>query len=212
MRTELEIWLRQATRHLSKDSAARVRNEILEHFDLTRESALSGGATAEEADRFALTALGDARTANCQYRQVLLTAAEARMLGDAKWECRAFCSRFWLKWSLLAIPVGMLLTAAGLFLVGATAVARVLLVGGIGMSFFFAVPFLPVYSPSRGRIFRRVKWVVIVGMLLLVFGQDALRWSWLLISCLWPMAWMEWTRVSIRRKLPVAQWPKSLYL
>jgi hypothetical protein len=210
--TELEIWLQRATRHLSKDSAGRVRREILEHFELTRESALGGGATAEEAGRFALAALGDANTANCQYRQVLLTSAEARMLGDARWECRAFCSRHWLKWSLLAIPVGMLLAAAVLFIVGATATARVLLVGGIGMSFFFATPFLPVYSPAGGRIFRRVKWVVMSGVLLLVFGRDALQWCWLLIACLWPVAWMEWTRVSIRRKLPVAQWPKSLYL
>jgi hypothetical protein len=212
MMTELEIWLRQATRHLSKDSTARVRCEILEHFELTRESALGGGATPEEASRFALAALGDAKAANGQYRHVLLTSAEARMLGDAKWETRAFCSRYWLKWSLLAIPVGMLLTAAALFLVGSNPVARVLLAGGIGLGFFFAAPFLPVYNRSRGRIFRSVKWVVMVGMLLLVFGADAIQWSWLLILCLWPMAWMEWTRVSIRRKLPVAQWPKSLYL
>ena len=36
--------------------------------------------------------------------------------------------------------------------------------------------------------------------------------SWLLISCLWLVARIEWTRVSIRRKLPVAEWPKQLYL
>jgi len=52
---------------------------------------------------------------------------------------------------------------------------------------------------------------VLAGTLLLAFGPDALKWSWL-TSCLWPLAWIEWTRISIRRKLPVAQWPKQLYL
>jgi hypothetical protein len=57
-----------------------------------------------------------------------------------------------------------------------------------------------------------VKCAVLVGMLLLAFGPDAFKWSWLLISCFWPFAWIEWTRMSLRRKLPVAQWPKHLYL
>ncbi len=161
---------------------------------------------------FAVTALGDAQSANCQYRNVLLTSAEARMLRDAKWEGQAVCSRPWLKWLLLAIPAAALFTATALFLAGAIAVARVLLIGGIGMGILFTALFLPVYTPSRGRVFRYVKWVVLIGMLGLAFGPDVLRWSWLLISCLWPMARIEWTRVSIRRKLPVAQWPKALYL
>ena len=173
---------------------------------------MSSGATADEADRLAVTALGDAKTANCQYRNVLLTSAEARMLREGNWEARAVCSRPWLKWLLLAMPVAALLAAAALFLTGAIAVARVLLVGGIGMGLLFAAPFLPVYTPSRGRVFRRVKWVVLIGTLVLAFGPDALKSSWLLISCLWPLAWIEWTRVSIRRKLPVAEWPKQLYL
>jgi Prolyl oligopeptidase family len=121
-------------------------------------------------------------------------------------------SRSWIKWLLLAIPVAALFAASALFLAGAIAVARVLLIGGIGMGILFTAPFLPVYTPSRGRIFRYVKWVVLIGMLGMAFGPDVLRWSWLLISCLWLMARIEWTRVSIRRKLPVAQWPKALYL
>jgi hypothetical protein len=40
----------------------------------------------------------------------------------------------------------------------------------------------------------------------------AFQWSWLLIACLWPVAQVEWTRISIRRKLPVAKWPRQLYL
>jgi hypothetical protein len=76
----------------------------------------------------------------------------------------------------------------------------------------FVAPFLPVYTPWRGRLFRVVKWVLLLGMFGLAFGPDPLKWSWLLFSCLWPLGWIEWTRVSIRRKLPVAEWPRHLYL
>jgi hypothetical protein len=173
---------------------------------------MMAGSTAAEAERLAVIALGNAKAANKQYRRVLLTSAEARVLRESNGEVRAVCSRPLLKWLLLAMPVAALLASAALFFTGAVAVARVLLVGGIGMGILFAGPFLPLYTPSRGRVFRVVKWVVLLGMLGLAFGADALKWSWLLASCLWPMAWIEWTRVSIRRKLPVAQWPKHLYL
>jgi hypothetical protein len=212
MTIELETWLKQATRHLSRDSAARVRTEIQEHYESAREAAMSGGSTADEANRLAVTALGNAKAANHQYRSVLLTSAEARMLREGNWEARAVCSRPWLKWLLLAMPMAALFAAAALFLAGASAVAQVLLVGGIGMGLLFTAPFLPLYTPSRGRVFRVVKWVVLIGTLGLAFGPDALKWSWLLISCLWLVGRIEWTRVSIRRKLPVAEWPKQLYL
>jgi hypothetical protein len=212
MTTELETWLKQATRHLSRASAAQVRTEIQEHYESAREAAMSGGSTSNEANRLAVTALGNAKAANRQYRSVLLTSAEARMLREGNWEARAICSRPWLKWLLLVTPVVALFVAAALFLAGAIAVARVLLIGGIGMGLLFAAPFLPLYTPSRGRVFRVVKWVVLLGTLGLAFGPDALKWSWLLISCLWLVGRIEWTRVSIRRKLPVAEWPKQLYL
>ena len=86
--TGLDSWLKQATRHLSKDSAVQVRTEIEEHYESAREAAISGGATIDGAHRLALTALGNAKTANCQYRHVLLTSAEARMLRDGEWEAR----------------------------------------------------------------------------------------------------------------------------
>jgi hypothetical protein len=210
--TALESWLTQATRHLAKDSIAQVRTEIQEHYESAREAALSNGATADEADGLAVAGLGDSKTANCQYRNVLLTSSEATMLREGNWEAHAVCSRPWLRWLLLAMPVAALFAATTLFLTGATALARTLLIGGIGIGFLFATPFLPVYTPSRGRIFRCVKWVVLLAILLLAFGPDTLKWSWLLFSCLWPMFWIERTRVSIRRKLPIAEWPKQLYL
>lgn len=75
-----------------------------------------------------------------------------------------------------------------------------------------AAPFLTVYTPERARLFRIWKWIVISGAIALVYGPDLLKLSWLLFSSLWPIAWLEWTRSSIRRKLPVGKWPKQLCL
>jgi hypothetical protein len=210
--TGLDSWLQVATRRLAKNSATQVRSEIQEHYESAREAAMNNGATVDEADRLAVAALGDPKTANCQYRNVLLTSAEARLLGQGNWEARAICSRPWLKWFLLATPVAALIAAGELFLRGAHTTAWTLLVGALGLAFLFAAPFLPIYTPSRGRVYRVAKWVVLPAMLGLAFWPDTLKWSWLLITCLWMIARIEVTRVSIRRKLPVAQWPKQLYL
>ena len=210
--TGLDSWLRQATRHLAKDSVAQVRKEIQAHYESARDAAVAAGATEDEADRLAVNALGEATTVNCQYRQVLLTSAEARLLGEGNREARAFCSRPWLKWALLAMTVAVVAAATVLLFTGRAAMGRDLLIGGIGTSPLFAALFLPIRTPSRGRLFRRVKWVVMTGALALIFGPEALKWSWLLISCLCPLAWTDWTRASIRRKLPVAEWPRHLYL
>jgi hypothetical protein len=207
----LDYWLNEATRGLSKDSAAQVRSEIQEHYESAREASLSNGASVDEADRFAVTSLGDAEDANRQYLKVLLTSAEARLLREGNWEARAFCSSARVKWLFAAPPVAALSIGTALLLTGATGLAQVLLTAGTGLGLLFAAPLLPIYTPSRARIFRFVKWVVLVAMLVLAFGPSALKWSWLLTSCLWPMAWVEWTRMSIRRKLPVAKWPKQLY-
>ncbi len=212
MTPTLETWLKQATSNLSKDSVARVRTEIEEHYGSAREAAIGAGVNEKEADRSALSALGDPKAANCAYRDVLLTSAEARMLREGKAEARIFCSRPWLKWSILAIPAGALCAAVSFFYSGDTAVAQVLLAGGLGISVFLSALFLPLYTRSRARVYRAVKWLALVGMLVVAFWPDTLRWSWLLFACLWPALSAEWTRMSLRRKLRVAEWPKHLYL
>jgi hypothetical protein len=210
--TGLEIWLQKATRHLSKESAAQVRTEIQEHYESAREAALAAGATADEADRSALIALGDAKTANCQYRHVLLTSEEARLLRRGYLEAKMFCSRPRLQRLLPAIPAAAMLIATALFLRGAHNIAQGALAVTLLTGLMFAAPFLPIYTPSRGRVFRCVKWAVLIGAFVLILGHDALKMSWLLISCICPVFWVEWVRTSIRRKLPIAQWPKHLYL
>lgn len=208
----LNDWLIQATRHLSSDSATQVRAEIQEHYDSAREEAISNGATAEKADRAAVAALGDAKRANSQYRNVLLTSREAKLLRQSQWESRAICSRPWLKWVLLAMPAAALWASAALFLTGKNELARTLLVGGAALLLAFGAPFLPIYTPKRARIFRRVKYVLLAATFALIFGKNVLDWSWLLACSVWPLFWIEWTRTAIRRKLPESRWPKHLYL
>jgi hypothetical protein len=210
--TGLDSWLRQATRHLAHDSAAQVRTEIQEHYELARDAAIENGATPDGADRIALDALGDAKTANCQYRHVLLTRDEAKILRDGKRETTAICSHPGLKGLILAAPVAALVAAILLLFAGRVELGRDIFTLGIAMSPLFAALVLPIYTPARARVFRRVKWIVIASALALVYGPEAYKWSWLLISCLGPIAWTEWTRASIRRKLPIAAWPKHLYL
>jgi len=210
--SELESWLRQATRGLASESVARVRSEIREHYESAYESAVQNGSAADEADRLAVVALGDAGTANCQYRNVLLTSAEDRLLRESNWETRALCSRPWLKKTLVAVPVVLLWSSVALFFTGPIDAARILLAAGIALGLMIIGPLMPLYTPRRARIFRTIKNVALAAALLIAFGSDSLKYSWLLVSCAWPMIWSEMTRVSIRRKLPIAQWPKQLYL
>ena len=169
--SDLESWLREATRHLAADSIAQVRKEIGEHYESAREAAIADGSSAEEADRIAVRALGDAKTANCQYRQVLLTSAEARLLREGKWEARAICSRPWLKWLIVAVPVVLVEAAATLYFHGKVEVARDLLLAGIGMSPLFAALLLPINTPLRGRVFRYGKWVALTRRLCCSSGR-----------------------------------------
>jgi hypothetical protein len=210
--TGLDNWLTQATRCLAKDAVAQVRTEIREHYESARDAAIANGATPQDAERLAVNALGDARVANCQYRRVLLTSAEARMLRQGNWEAHAVCSRPWLKSLALAAPLAIVAASAALFFTGHGAVARDVLLCGMGMSPFVAAILLRIDTAARGRVFRCGKWIALTGAVVLLFGPDALKWSWLLISCLGPLAVTEWTRGSIRRKLPVKAWPRHLYL
>jgi hypothetical protein len=210
--TALDSWLNQATRHLAQDSVTRVRTEIQEHFESTRDAAIGDGATPDQADSLALTALGDAKAANSQYRRVLLTSGEARMLRSDNWEARAVCSRPQLKWMVAGALVAALGAAAVLFFRGQAAAGRDVLAVAIGMGPLSGALLLPIRTPVRGRVFRVAKWFAITGALALLFGTELGKWSWLLISCLWPLAWTEWTRASIRCKLPTAAWPRHLYL
>jgi len=196
--TELDNWLKQATRCLADDSAAQVRTEIEDHI----ESARAAGQSHAEA----LEALGDPKRANRAYRQVLLTREEARMLRDGNREARVFCS--FLRW----VPVALLGVIAALYLTGRAAVARDVLILGLGISPILAAPVLPISTAARSRVFRWVKIIALTGNMAFFLGPMPLKLWLLLTSSLWFFFWTEWTRASIRRKLPVKDWPRHLYI
>lgn len=209
----LDIWLERATRGLSEESAAQVRREIADHYQSARDAVIEAGAAVNMAEQSALSELGEASAANRQYRRVLLTAAEARLLRADTVEARALRAvdgRFY--GAAFGLPVCALGAAAALNQGGAEEVARVALAVGIGSAFWLTVPRLPIDTPVRSRIFRALRWLVQAGTLWLAFGPDALNMIWLMGLVLGSLAWTEWTRASIRRKLSPPLWPKHLYL
>jgi len=208
----LEVWLQVATRHLAKDSAAQVRSEIREHYELARDAAFAEGATAENADQLALASLGDPHIVNCHYREAMITSAEARLLRESNLEARFFCSRSWLRWTGIALSLGAFWTALVLFFLGRIEASEIAAALFVMTGLLFVAPQLPIYTPSRSRVFRWVKWALVLCALATVFGRDAFHLSWLLFSCLWPMVWVERRRMLIRRKLPVTAWPRQLFL
>jgi hypothetical protein len=210
--TTLNSWLNQAVRHLSRDSADLVRREIQDHYDAALEAALTSGIDPQQAERMAVQALGDPCVANRQYRKVLLTSSEAKVLRKANAESQMICSTGWIRWTLLSAPGLLLMLSAISLAMHLPSLARGVLALGALMAMFFIVPFLPIYTITRGRIYRAVKWVLLIMLVFMFFGKDGWNWAWLNSCCLYPVAYIEWKRIMIRRKLPIGQWPKQLYL
>ena len=212
MTTTLDRWLNQAVKHLSKDSADIVRREIQEHYDSAHEAALQDGLDPHQADLLAVQALGDPRVASRQYRKVLLTKSEARVLRQSDAESRLFCSNGWAIWLLLSTPGTLLLISAISLAMHQSRLALGVLIVSVLMTLFFIVPLFPIYTPNKGRIFRVIKWAMMIGSIVVLFGPDGWNWAWLNACCLYPVIYMEWKRMMIRRKLPISRWPKQLYL
>jgi hypothetical protein len=213
--TTLDSWLDQAVRRLSKDSAEIVRREIQEHYNAAREAALRSGIGPQHAKLMAVQALGDPCVANRQYRKVLLTSSEATVLRQSNAESRMICSNKWMKWMMLSTPGTLLLLSVIFLALHRFDLARGMLVFGGLMAVFFIAPFLPIYTTARGRIYRAIKWIVLIGGIFVLFGTHAAdnrTGLWLASCCFFPMFFTEWKRMMIRRKLPIAQWPRQLYL
>jgi hypothetical protein len=230
--TALDTWLAKATRQLSADSAAQVRSEIEQHYDSAREDALASGVSGDDADRFAVAALGDPRAANSQYRDALITRSEARLLRSSACEARFFTATPLRKRLLAIVPAAAATSAATAYAiatltapfvipfttsanVNATAalVARVAIGAAILTAIVLGVPLLPIYTPVRARYYRAVKWLTVIILSVLLYDPVHIReWSWLMLNCFSIVAWIELKRMSIRRKIPTANWPKHLYL
>jgi hypothetical protein len=210
--SNVEMWLEVASCGLARESAAEVRREIGEHLELAQESLIAGGMGVDEASGVALASLGDARVANRGYRRVLLTKGEARALRQGAMDARMFCSRPWLRRGILAAVVLGLLAASGFAATGHVQNAATILLVELGLSPMAGALLFRIKTPFWGRVFRAWKWGALLTAVLLLLGPNAGRSLWLMMVCLWPMAVSEVRRAGIRRKLPVREWPRSLYL
>jgi hypothetical protein len=199
----LEDWLDQATKGLSSNSREQVWTEIRAHYESACEEALAAGASEEQSDRAAVVSLGDAAAANRAYRKVLLTSADARLLRESS--CALLSgARRWL-WLL---PTLILIAGIRFFATGDSYFGWTLVTGATGMALLLSAFWLPVYTLQRGRFFRTFRLLWVAAILALTMKN-----SWLmLITTAWPLMWVECRLFLLRRKLPVAQWPKQLYL
>lgn len=210
----IESWLDTATCGLAKDGAARVREEMVAHYESARDEALADGAPAEEADRVALAALGSAKAAKRANREVHVTAWESRLLREDEWVGRVMCSRrLWL-----ALPILVICAAVAALSLDFSPQSMVVLVGALGMAFIFGAPIVfPITTRARGRAYRLVKWVWLIAVMWLAFSPGRTGDSWASFFAtggllLWLAGWIEWRRILLRRKIPYGEWPRGLYL
>ncbi len=83
--------------------------------------------------------------------------------------------------------------------------------GGVGLFALVAAPFLlPVQSRMGGRVFRYARWAWMIAMVLTMSRWETLIFTGVLFIVLGVP--FEWGRMNVRRKLPTAEWPRTLYL
>jgi len=209
--TDLQIWLKCVTRGLSREAADQVRREIEDHYQSARDAALAQGAAPEQADQQALAALGDAETVNIRYRSVLLTKEEAKMLRGVKRDGEFFSCRPDLIRAFRLGPWMLLCVAGGAYAMNAANLARILLGATLGLGMIFTVPTFSIYTAARSRVYRYAKWPVVL-MALWLASDRSLNWIGITLIGLLVFGWTEWVCASLRKKLPVEQWPLMLYL
>lgn len=209
--TNLEKWLEVATRGLSTESVARVRAEISDHYELAYEAAIANGANAEQADSAVIAALGDAKSENREYRRVFLTVWEQRLLDSMRGKFP----------SLPPWRVKLGKALAAILMIEALGIMATLLYKDPSRApvLFFWIPMiaipliarvLPISTPTRGRMYRVAQWgLLLAGALIaIIFGA---KYSAGFAGVFLSMAYFQRTYASIRRKLPLSQWPKQLY-
>jgi hypothetical protein len=188
--TPLEQWLSDATRGLSAESAARVREEIQQHHDSSREA---GG---DDAD--VLRALGNPRSANRAYRRVLLTEQEAMLAPTLTRPNRLDLQRVLFIAALLAVvfwPLARARHYPGVW--------------PISIAIFCTLPLVRFFPPTtieRSRIYLYVhglRSIVVVG--LAWWYQGWLGALVLAAVCFSLDYFVSYRRLSIFRKLVVGQ-------
>jgi hypothetical protein len=187
----LDQWLSDATRGLSAESAARVREEIQQHYDSAREAGGDSGINAIEA-------LGNPRTANRAYRKVLLTEQEALMAPTLTQPNRPNRQRILLTTTFLVAFVWW--QTRGHIDPGHWAIT-------IGI--FCTLPFVWIFPPTtlgRSRIYVCLQGVRNILVLALVWWYD----GWMSALAIAPVFllidhFFSYRRLSIFRKLAAGQ-------
>jgi hypothetical protein len=196
----LEQWLDAATRGLSGSAATRVRAEIGEHYASALESAVAVGIDSIEAERRAVAELGDAKTANREYRRVLLTEREENLLRSVTWMSH--------RWQVLY----MVLIAAVLIVIRFwIPVADYLLAWVVAEGVLRTIPISTIRAAWIVRISR---WAVLASFYAASFASLKPMGALPGFMMLWiPLvtAYQEYKLCVIRRKLPVEQWPRRLW-
>ena len=215
--TDFQVWLKRVTRGLSQEAKNQVRREIEDHYLSVRDAALAQGAAPDQADRHALAALGDAETANIRYRSVLLTKEEAKMLRRVKRDGEFFRCRPALVRAFRLGPFLLLCVSAAAYAINAENLARIMLAATLGVGMIFSVPTFSIYTPARSQVYRYAKWPVVLMAVWLANGRSFHHWFGITLIGLavfgWAdWVWTDWVCASLRKKLPVEQWPKMLYL
>jgi hypothetical protein len=186
----LDQWLAAATKGLSADSAARVREEIQQHYDSSREA---GDGAAD-----VMSALGNPRTANRAYRKVLLTEQEALMAPALAQHKRPDLSRVLLSSAAMAVLAWWQMGKN-------TDLGRLAFTIGI----FCTLPFAWIFPPTtleRSRIYISLQGVRNVLVLATIWWYD----GWMGALALAPVLFLidfffSYRRLSIFRKLAAGQ-------
>jgi hypothetical protein len=139
---------------------------------------------------------------------VLLTVVEAKHLRRLAGEAGAVCQRRALRSILIAMPI-LLVGFAALYYPYSARIAQGALLVGLITGPWLTGTVLPIYTRTRSRIYRVVKWAVPIAACVLFGGSHTYL---LLPGALGSSAYFEFVNYSLRRKLPVEQWPKALYL
>lgn len=199
----LEQWLSVATRGLCESAAELVRAEIGEHYASAIESAAMGGGDPRDAERVAIDALGDAEIANRQYRRVLLTEREEDVL-------RGFTSRggqLWRGTWIVLSAVLLVVVPSSTLGVAKYTCAFILLDALLRM--------VPVGSIRAGWFVRILRWVNSLVFYTMWFASTLAfaKFAAVLIPVFAVGTMhMEYRLFVIRRKLPVEQWPRRLWV
>ena len=199
----LQQWLDVATLGLSDSSAQRVRAEIGEHYASALESAEAAGVDPCDAEHRAVTALGDAQTANRQYRRVLLTESEENSL--RQWTSRG--GRVW-RGTFVLLSAVFLAVVPGSTLGVAKYTCVAILLDALLRA-------IPVGSIRAGWVVRISRWANQIAFYAMWFIS---AWAFAkLPALLIPVMalgtlHMEYRLFVIRRKLPVEQWPRRLWV